>query len=50
MWQKNKQSEYYVGRYYSSNGGVPEMFSKQIPLKDKYKKLFFGFKLHDPLV
>lgn len=43
---KNKDSEYYVGRYYSSNGGVPELFSKQIPLKDKY----FGFRLHDPIV
>jgi len=46
---KNKQSEYYVGRYYSSNGGVPEMFSKQIPLKDKYKKLFLDSNYTIPL-
>lgn len=37
---KNKDSEYYVGRYYSPTGGVPEVFSKQIPVKEKYKKIF----------
>ncbi|MGE8081590.1 glycoside hydrolase [Peribacillus loiseleuriae] len=46
---KNKESEYYVGRYYSSNGGVPEMFSKQIPLKEKYKKLFLDSTYTIPL-
>ncbi|MFJ7936266.1 glycoside hydrolase [Sporosarcina sp. NPDC096371] len=46
---KNKESEYYVGRYYSSTGGVPEMFSKQIPLKDKYKKLFLDSTYTIPL-
>ena len=46
---KNKESEYYVGRYYSSNNGVPEMFSKEIPLKDKYKKLFLDTKYTIPL-
>lgn len=46
---KNKDSEYYVGRYYSSYGGVPEMFSKQIPLKDKYKKLFLDTTYTIPL-
>lgn len=37
---KNKESEYYVGRYYSATNGVPELFAKQIPIKEKYKKLF----------
>ena len=46
---KNKESEYYVGRYYSSYNGVPEMFSKQIPLKDKYKKLFLDTTYTIPL-
>ncbi|MEC0089111.1 glycoside hydrolase [Paenibacillus macquariensis] len=46
---KNKESEYYVGRYYSSNGGVPELFSKQIPVKDKYKKLFLDSYYTIPL-
>lgn len=46
---KNKDSEYYVGKYYSSNGGVAELFSKQIPLKDKYKKLFMDTAYTIPL-
>ncbi|MFJ5624818.1 glycoside hydrolase [Peribacillus loiseleuriae] len=46
---KNKESEYYVGRYYSSTGGVPEAFSKQIPLKEKYKKLFLDSTYTIPL-
>ncbi|MEG0097718.1 MAG: glycoside hydrolase, partial [Cetobacterium sp.] len=37
---KNKDSEYYVGRYYSPTGGVPEVFAKQVPVKDLYKKIF----------
>ncbi|VDG98421.1 Protein of uncharacterised function (DUF3111) [Lysinibacillus sphaericus] len=45
----NKESEYYVGRYYSSKGGVPELFSKQIPVKDKYKKLFMDSNYTIPL-
>ncbi|KRF58839.1 hypothetical protein ASG99_27270 [Bacillus sp. Soil768D1] len=46
---KNKESEYYIGRYYSSKGGVPELFSKQIPVKDKYKKLFLDSNYTIPL-
>ncbi|WP_252250500.1 glycoside hydrolase [Clostridium sp. ZBS13] len=46
---KNKDSEYYVGRYYSNTNGVPEMFSKQIPLKDKYKKIFLDTTYTIPL-
>ncbi|WP_422661296.1 glycoside hydrolase [Paenibacillus sp. EC2-1] len=47
--KNNKDSEYYVGRYYSSTGGVPELFSKQIPIKDKYKKLFLDSYYTIPL-
>ncbi|WAG68518.1 MULTISPECIES: glycoside hydrolase [unclassified Clostridium] len=46
---KNKDSKYYVGGYYSSNGGAPELFSKQIPIKDKYKKLFMDTAYTIPL-
>lgn len=46
---KNKDSEYYVGGYYAPNGGVPILFSKQIPLKDKYKQLFLDTKYTIPL-
>lgn len=46
---KNKESEYYVGRYYSASGGVPDVFSKQIPMKDKYKKVFIDPDYSIPL-
>ncbi|WP_330409783.1 glycoside hydrolase [Romboutsia maritimum] len=46
---KNKESEYYVGRYYSSTGGVPEVFSKQIPVKELYKKVFIDETYSIPL-
>ncbi|MGL5378334.1 glycoside hydrolase [Clostridium sp.] len=47
--KSNKESEYYVGRYYSPTGGVPEIFSKQIPLKDKYRALFLDQAYTIPL-
>lgn len=46
---KNKDSDYYVGRYYSSTGGVPEVFSKQISIKDEYKSIFLDEKYSIPL-
>lgn len=46
---KNKESEYYVGRYYSPDGGVPEVFSKQVPLKDLYREIFVSPKYSVPL-
>ncbi|MBU3108289.1 glycoside hydrolase [Clostridium gasigenes] len=46
---KNKESKYYVGRYYSANGGVPEVFAKQIPVKDKYKRIFMDSTYTIPL-
>lgn len=46
---KNKESKYYVGRYYSPTGGVPEVFSKQIPLKEKYEKIFISPEYSLPL-
>lgn len=36
----NKESEYYLGRWYSAKGGVPEKFAKQVPVKEEYKKIF----------
>lgn len=36
----NKESPYYIGRYYSTTGGVAEHFSKQIPVKDEYYHIF----------
>ncbi|RDY29351.1 hypothetical protein CHL78_001235 [Romboutsia weinsteinii] len=46
---KNKESKYYVGRYYSATGGVPEVFSKQIPVKELYKKIFIDPEYSVPL-
>ncbi|WP_188540766.1 glycoside hydrolase [Paenibacillus segetis] len=46
---KNKDSDYYVGRYYSSTSGVPELFAKQIPIKDNYKKIFLDETYTIPL-
>lgn len=47
--KKNKDSKYYVGRYYSPTGGVPEVFAKQVPVKDFYKKIFISPKYSVPL-
>lgn len=46
---KNKDSIYYVGRYYSPTNGVPEIFAKPIPLKERYKKLFLDPTYNIPL-
>ena len=46
---KNKESEYYVGKYYSPTGGAPEVFAKQIPLKEKYQKIFIDPQYSLPL-
>ena len=46
---KNKDSKYYFGTYYSPNGGVPNRFSKQVPLKDLYKHIFIDQTYSLPL-
>lgn len=46
---RNKESEYYLGRYYSANGGAPEKMTKEIPLKEKYKKIFLDNYYNIPL-
>lgn len=38
--KNNRDSEFYIGRYYNPKGGVAEHFSKRIPIKDKYYTLF----------
>lgn len=38
--KKNKDSEYYIGKYYSPSGGVAEHFSKRIPIKSRFRTLF----------
>lgn len=46
---KNKESEYYLGRYYSATGGVPEFFAKETPIKDFYYQIFINPKYSIPL-
>nr|WP_152570616.1 glycoside hydrolase [Paenibacillus tyrfis] len=36
----NKSSEYYVGGYYSTQGGIPERYRKQVPVKELYKRIY----------
>lgn len=38
--KNNKDSEYYMGKYYNPAGGVPEHFSKRIPVKETLYTLF----------
>lgn len=46
---KNKDSEYYLGKWYSANGGVPEKFAKPVPLKEKFRALFLDMSYQIPL-
>jgi Protein of unknown function (DUF3111). len=45
----NKESEYYIGKYYSPTGGVAEHFSKRIPVKEQYLKVFVDPSYDIPL-
>lgn len=47
--KSNKESEYYLGRYYNAKGGVPEKFAKPVPVKEKYRKLFLDMSYQVPL-
>lgn len=45
----NRESEYYIGKYYSAYGGVAEHFSKEIPVKDGYYAVFADPRYDIPL-
>ncbi len=47
--RKNKESKYYVGTYYSINGGVPSRYNKQVPMKEKYRYIHFDNRFNIPL-
>ncbi|WP_052496324.1 glycoside hydrolase [Pedobacter lusitanus] len=47
--RKNKTSEYYIGAYYSSDGGVPGRYGLQAPMKDEYLYLYFDNRFNIPL-
>ncbi len=44
---KNKNSKYYVGSYYPPEG--PKVFLQQVPLKEKYRYLFYDPRFRLPL-
>lgn len=47
--KKNKESMYYIGKYYSASGGVPEHFGKKIPLKEEWRRIFTDISFDVPL-
>lgn len=46
---KDENSEYFIGKYYSTTGGVPDNFGKQIPVKNYLKHLFLDINFDVPL-
>lgn len=38
--RENKDSEYYVGAYWSANSDIPSIYNKQVPIKDLYKAVY----------
>ncbi|WP_088011487.1 glycoside hydrolase [Gottfriedia acidiceleris] len=38
----NKNSQYYVGGYWSSTKDIPERYSKQVPIKELYKEVYLN--------
>ncbi|MBS6645553.1 MAG: molecular chaperone GroEL [Clostridiaceae bacterium] len=47
--KSNRDSEYYIGKYYNPAGGVAEHFSKRIPVKEEYDKIFIDPEYDIPL-
>lgn len=47
--KNNRESEYYIGKYYNPSGGVAEHFSKVIPLKDHLYIIFVDPRYDVPL-
>jgi hypothetical protein len=46
---KNRDSDYYLGRYYSTTGGVPEVMLTPTPVKEVYKRIFLDMAYTIPL-
>lgn len=47
--KENKDSEYYIGKYYNPAGGVAEHFSKRIPVKEHLYGVFADPRYDVPL-
>lgn len=44
---KNRDSQYYLGRYYPPDG--PKVFVKQVPMKEKYQYFYYDPRFRLPL-
>lgn len=47
--KENKESEYYIGKYFNATGGVAEHFAKRIPIKSNYYTVFTDPRYDVPL-
>lgn len=47
--KNNKDSEYYIGKYYNPKGGAAERFTRQVPVKEQYAQIFLNPKYDVPL-
>lgn len=47
--KSNKDSEYYIGKYYNPAGGAAEHFAKRIPVKPQYYDVFVDPRYDIPL-
>ena len=47
--KENRDSEYFIGKYYNPDGGVAEHFSRRIPVKSRYRTLFTDPRYDAPL-
>ncbi len=48
-WRVNRDSEYFVGTWYAPGGGVPLRFSRQVPVKELYRYIYFDSRFSLPL-
>ncbi len=47
--RSDSNSEYFVGSYYSPSGGIPARYVKPVPVKDKYRYVYFDNRFNLPL-
>lgn len=47
--KSNRDSEYYIGKYYNPEGGVAEHFAKRVPVKEQYFSVFVDPRYDIPL-
>lgn len=45
----NKTSKYYIGGYFTNNGGVPDRYGMQAELKEEYRYLYYDSRFNIPL-